>query len=56
MDKLKSIPDVTDIWIEEPIDRKGSVTEADFTELNRRLRCEKATNHIHLTFNPIAKE
>jgi hypothetical protein len=56
VDKLKSIPDVTDIWIEEPIDRKGSVTETDFTELNRRLRCEKATNHIHLTFNPIAKE
>lgn len=56
VDKLKSIPDVTDIWIEEPIDRKGSVTETDFTELNRRLRCEKASNHIHLTFNPIAKE
>lgn len=56
VDKLKSIPDVTDIWIEEPIDRKGSVTEADFTELNRRLRCDKASNHIYLTFNPIAKE
>ena len=56
VDKLKSIPDVTDIWIEEPIDRKGSVTESDFTELNRRLRCDKASNHIYLTFNPIAKE
>lgn len=56
VDKLKSIPDVTDIWIEEPIDRKGSVTESDFTELNRRLRCDKATNHIYLTFNPIARE
>lgn len=56
VDKLKSIPDLTDIWIEEPIDRKGSVKESDFTELNRRLRCEKAPNHIHLTFNPVAKE
>jgi len=56
VDKLKSIPDLTDIWIEEPIDRKGSVKESDFTELNRRLRCEKSPNHIHLTFNPVAKE
>ena len=56
VDKLKSIPDLTDIWLEEPIDRRGSVTETDFTELNRRLRCDKASNHIYLTFNPIAKE
>lgn len=56
VDKLKSIPDLTDIWIEEPIDRRGSVTETDFTELDRRLRCNKASNHIYLTFNPIAKE
>ena len=55
VDKLKSIPDVTDIWIEEPIDRKGSVKEDDFLELNRRLRCPKASNHIHLTFNPVSK-
>jgi len=55
VDKLKSIPDVTDIWIEEPIDRKGSVLPTDFTELNRRLRCAKASNHVHLTFNPISK-
>ncbi len=56
VDKLKSIPDLTDIWIEEPIDRRGSVTETDFTELDRRLRCNKASNHIYLTFNPVAKE
>lgn len=56
VDKLKSIPDVTDIWIEEPIDKKGNISSADFRELNRRLRCPKATNHIHLTFNPISKE
>ena len=56
VDKLKSIPDITDIWIEEPIDRRGSVSSTDFTELDRRLRSPLATNHIHLTFNPISKE
>lgn len=54
--KVMSVADVTDIWIEEPIDRKGSITPSDFTELNRRLRTEKASNHIHLTFNPISSE
>lgn len=56
VDKLKSIPDITDIWLEEPIDRKGSVKREDFTELNRRLRCPLAENHIYLTFNPVSKE
>lgn len=56
VDKLKSIPDITDIWIEEPMDKKGNISSADFRELNRRLRCPKASNHIHLTFNPISKE
>ena len=56
VDKLKSIPDITDIWIEEPIDRKGTVLESDFLELDRRLRCDKAPNHIHLTFNPVSKQ
>lgn len=53
VDKLKSIPDITDVWIEEPLDRMGSITVGDFTELDRRVRTEKASNHIHLTFNPI---
>lgn len=56
VDKLKSIPDITDIWIEEPMDKKGNVSSGDFTELNRRLRSQKASNHIHLTFNPISRE
>jgi phage terminase large subunit len=56
MGKITSIADVTDIWLEEPIDRKGTVSSSDFTELNRRLRSVKASNHIHLTFNPISKE
>ncbi len=56
VDKLKSIPDITDIWVEEPMDKKGNISSSDFTELNRRLRSPKATNHIHLTFNPISRE
>jgi phage terminase large subunit len=56
VDKLKSIPDITDVWLEEPMDKRGSISSSDFTELDRRLRCPKASNHIHLTFNPISKE
>lgn len=56
VDKLKSVADVTDAWIEEPLDKKGSITSSDFTELNRRLRCPLASNHIHLTFNPVSKD
>lgn len=56
VDKLKSIPDITDIWLEEPMDKKGSIQSSDFTELDRRLRSPLASNHIHLTFNPISKE
>lgn len=56
VDKLKSVADITDAWIEEPIDKKGSISSSDFTELDRRLRSPLASNHIHLTFNPISKE
>lgn len=56
VDKLKSIPDITDVWLEEPIDRKGSILSSDFTELDRRLRCPLASNHIHFTFNPVSKD
>lgn len=56
VDKITSIADVTDIWIEEPIDKRGSISSSDFTELNRRLRCPTTSNHIHLTFNPISKD
>lgn len=55
VDKLKSIPDPTDVWIEEPLDRNGSITQHDFTELDRRIRTTRASGHIHLTFNPINK-
>jgi len=56
IDKVKSIADVTDIWIEEPIDKRGTISSSDFTELSRRLRCAKAPNHMHFTFNQISQE
>lgn len=56
VDKLKSVADITDAWIEEPMDKKGSILSTDFTELDRRLRSLRASNHIHLTFNPISRE
>lgn len=56
VDKLKSIADITDVWIEEPMDKRGSISSSDFTEINRRLRSTKASSHIHLTFNPISKD
>ena len=56
VDKLKSVADVTDAWIEEPMDKKGSISSSDFTELDRRLRSPRASNHIHLTFNPISRD
>jgi phage terminase large subunit len=56
VEKLKSVPDITDIWVEEPIDKRGSMSSSDFTELNRRLRSPKASNHVHFTFNPITSD
>lgn len=56
VDKVMSIAEVTDIWLEEPLDRRGSISSSDFTELDRRLRSLLASNHIHLTFNPINRD
>jgi phage terminase large subunit len=54
VDRITSVAELTDIWIEEPIDRKGSITRDDLRELRRRLRTKKASCHIHMTFNPIS--
>lgn len=58
LSKVTSVAGVTDIWIEEPIpkDNTPAVTASDFRELNRRLRCPLASNHIHMTFNPISDQ
>ncbi|MEM4255647.1 MAG: PBSX family phage terminase large subunit [Candidatus Norongarragalinales archaeon] len=53
--KVRSVPGLNCVWIEEVIDRKGSVTRFDFLELNRRLR-DKGVNTIYMTFNPIVKQ
>lgn len=57
VDKLKSIADPTDIWIEEPISKSdaANVTIKDYTELMRRLRTPKAPTHLHSSYNPINK-
>ena len=56
VDALLSLPDYTDIWVEEPVDRKGGINKDQIRELMRRVRTTLASNHIHFTFNPIRKE
>lgn len=50
VEKLKSIVDISGVWIEEP----SEITEEDFTQIDLRLRGGTATyKQIILTFNPI---
>lgn len=53
--KIRSVPGINTVWIEEVIGHKGSVGQFDFLELNRRLR-EDGDNIMYMTFNPIAKQ
>lgn len=53
--KIRSVPGLNAVWIEELIDRKGAISQADFLELNRRLR-ETSNNVIYMTFNPIIRQ
>lgn len=54
VEKLKSITfpsgGLTDIWIEEA----SEITEADFNQLDLRLRDKAGTSQIVLSFNPIS--
>jgi len=50
-EKIKSITGVTDIIIEEATE----LTEADFTQLNLRLRPAAPNPQIYLMFNPVSK-
>jgi phage terminase large subunit len=53
VERLKSIHGVTDIWIEEA----SEITEADFNQLDLRLRGEtKHKKQITLTLNPISAQ
>ena len=50
-EKIKSIADVTDIFIEEATE----LSLDDYTQLNLRLRSKEPYNQIHLAFNPVSK-
>lgn len=53
VEKLKSITDVTHIWIEEATE----IRELDFEQINLRLRYQNARYlQIILTFNPVGEE
>jgi phage terminase large subunit len=49
VEKLKSIHGVDKIWIEEA----SEITEADFKQINLRLRGKGKNHQIYLSFNPI---
>lgn len=50
-EKMKSITDVTDIWIEEATE----ATQDDFNQLDLRLRAQKPQLQVFLSFNPVSK-
>lgn len=50
-EKIKSIVNITDIWIEEA----SELTQDDFTQLNLRLRASAPNLQMMLSFNPVSK-
>ena len=53
IEKIKSIQEPTDIWVEEATE----ITKQELTQLNLRLRTKKAKfNQVCLSFNPISSE
>lgn len=50
-EKIKSITDITDIWIEEGTE----LNEDEFTQLDLRLRALVEDLQIYISFNPISK-
>ena len=50
-EKIKSIANITDIWIEEATE----LTLEDYTQLNLRLRAQAPNLQIFLSFNPVSK-
>ncbi|MVM30480.1 hypothetical protein GO755_10580 [Spirosoma sp. HMF4905] len=54
-EKIMSIADPTDIWVEEPITRKGEIKRQDFLDMFGSLRNPYGvTPRFHFTFNPIS--
>lgn len=50
-EKLKSIADVTDIWVEEATE----ISESEFTQLDLRLRALAGNLQLIVSFNPVSK-
>lgn len=50
-EKLKSIADVTDIWVEEATE----ISESEFTQLDLRLRALTGNLQLIVSFNPVSK-
>ena len=50
-EKIKSITDITDIWIEEATE----LSEDDFTQLDLRLRAMADGLQLLVSFNPVSK-
>lgn len=50
-EKIKSIANITDIWIEEATE----LSTDDFTQLNLRLRAQAPNLQMLLSFNPVSK-
>jgi len=51
-DKLKSISQITSVWMEEA----DQYTESDYLEMDRRLRPQNHRAEILATFNPVSKK
>ena len=51
-EKLKSIADVTDIWVEEATE----ISENEFTQLDLRLRALAGELQLICSFNPVSKQ
>lgn len=55
--KIMSIADPTDIWVEEPITHKGEIKQRDFISMFGSLRNQyNIPPRFHFTFNPISIE
>ena len=50
-EKIKSITDITDIWIEEATE----LSDDDFTQLDLRLRAREENLQLICSFNPVSK-
>ena len=50
-EKIKSITDITDIWVEEGTE----LSEDEFTQLDLRLRASAGLLQLFISFNPVSK-